>query len=159
MKDEHLWHIALNEVKDQFRIYLEAYDDIKKRVQILLIVCSLFITLPLASDYAISLVLKNVPTLILFVTGMILLIASIVLLIMAVHESPVRMPLFDDVISSIGKYRPVTILKALTFSYNANLYRNIRTMERRRILIKYAESFIKFGVLLVTVGLIGALLF
>lgn len=159
MNDEQLWQVALNEVKDQFKIYLETYDDIKKRVQILLIVCSLFITLPLASDYAISIVLKRIPTLILFLTGMLLLIFSITILIMAVHESPVRMPLFDDVIRSVGRYRPSAILQALTFSYNANLNRNIRTMERRRILIKYSESFIKLGVLLVTIGLIGAVLF
>lgn len=94
-----------------------------------------------------------------FLTGMVLLIVSIVLLIMAVHESPVRMPLFNDVITSIGKYRPATILKALTISYNVNLNRNIQTTESGRILIKYAESFIKIGLLLITIGFIEALLF
>lgn len=150
---------GLQEVKDQYKIYLDGFNDITQKNQVLLLVCSLMITLPISSSLVLQKILSSTNWIIaLFIAGIVLLIITIILLILSVREMPVRIPSFDDFLASIGKYKPHNIMKAVMRAYSNDLNLNIKSREERRYLLKLAEKFIIGGIILVVGALITAMI-
>ncbi len=150
-KDLEIAKYALQEIKDQYKTYLESYDNIKKKNQILLLICSLIITLPLSE----TIIVKNIilaPKIIiaLFISGTICLVSAIILLIVSMKEPTIKTPLFEDIIGSIGKYKASLIFKNAGTVYSKNLNKNISKRDQKRRIIQIAEKFIIFGIILTT---------
>ena len=161
-EDEELEIIkyALQEVKDQYQIYLDGFDDRKEKVQIFLIVCSLMITIPLSSEFIMKKILSLQNWFIaLFVTGIILLVITILILIRSITGIPIKIPVYDDILNSIGKYKTKAIMKGVARAYAQDLNINMARAEKKVRLIKMAENFIILGILLITLPLMYALLF
>ncbi len=152
--DLDLVNYALQEVKYQYRIYLEGFDDIKKKNQILLLICSLIITLPLSSDYIVSEIMKSTFFVGIFISGVLCLIISIVLLLISMIDTQIEIPYFYDILNSIGKYRSINVKKAVVKRYAYNLDIIVKKIEDKRKPIRFAEKLILYGIILV----IGALL-
>ncbi len=146
----------LQEIKDQYKIYLEGFSDIKKKNQILLLICSLIIALPLSNSLIIEKIYLSHNIIIAsFLSGVISLVLAIFFLIFSMKEIPVRIPLFDDIIGSLGKYEGKILMISVAKAYSDDLYKNTIKIEARRNLVRIAEKFIIAGVIL----LIGALIF
>ncbi len=110
--EEELVNFSLNEIKDQYKIFLEGFDDIKKKNQLLLIVCSLIITLPLSNDSIINKFMSSTYSSGFFIAGIICLIISILLLIISMKDTPINIPNFQDILNSIGKYKAINVKKS-----------------------------------------------
>lgn len=151
---------GLQEVKDQYKVYLDGFNDIKQKNQVLLLICSLIITLPLSSTMVFNKIISSSNFIIaLFISGIILLITAIILLILSMKETQVRIPLFEDFLSSIGKYKPLNIMKSFMKAYSNDLNLNITRREKKRYLLRWAEKFIIAGVILVIGTLIIVIMF
>lgn len=150
---------ALQEVKDQYQIYLDGFDDRKKKVQIFLVVCSLMITLPLSNNFIIERIISSMWLIAFFVSGIITLIITILILIYSIMEIHIRIPAYTDILDSIGKYKADYILKGVARAYANDLNKNITRGERKRELIKLAEKLIIPGILLISITLLYTLLF
>jgi len=161
-KDEELEIIkyALQEIKDQYQIYLDGFDDRKKKVQIFLVVCSLIITFPLSSEFLMERIISSQELFIaLFIAGIIVLVSTIITSIYSIMDIGVRIPAYDDIINSIGKYKTTEIMKNVAEAYAKDLNLNIIEVDKKRRMIKIAEKFIIIGVLLISIPLIKILLF
>ena len=156
--DLDLVNYGLQEVKDQYKIYLEGFDDIKKKNQILLLICSLIITLPLSSTYIINGIMEYRLFLGFFISGVICLIATIVLLITSMKDTPIEIPYSEDIIKSIGKYKPINVKKAIMKTYSRDLNVIIKRIEAKRKYVRYSEKLIIVGIILVVGTIISVLL-
>lgn len=145
---------ALQEIKDQYKIHLEEFDDIKNKNQILLLICSLIITLPISSELVIKKILSLNIFIEFFISGVICLVIAILLLIVSMMNTPLRIPLFEDIMEAIGKYKEVNIMKSIARTYAEDLSINIIKIEEKRKIIRIAEKFIISGIILVTGTLI-----
>lgn len=143
--------IALKVAKDRFRENLVQFDDTKKKNQILLLISSLFITLPLSSELVLSKIFGSSCLTILFVQGITLLVISVILLIVSMFESRVHWPEYLDVLENIGKqpYTPNGIISALVKGYDEKTRENDENYKYKRILTRVAEILIIVGVILV----------
>ena len=149
---------ALEEVKDQYAIYIEGFDDIKKKAKILLLVCSLSITLPLSNSYITSKIMISDIFLVMFLSGILCLSISIIMLLISLFDVQVEMPYMDDIVNSIGKYQATKIKMAVLKTYTSNLNTMIKAIERKRIPIRFAEKFIIAGMILIIITIISVLM-
>ncbi len=132
--------------------------EVKDQNQVLILICSLMITLPISSSLVLQKILSTTNWVIgLFISGIIILIITIILLILSVREMPVRIPSFDDFLDSLGKYKPLNIMKSFMKAYSNNLNLNIKKRDERRYLLKLAEKFIIMGIILMIGTLITAM--
>lgn len=151
---------ALQEIKDQYQIYLDGFDDRKEKVQIFLIVCSLIITIPLSSQFIMEKIFSLHNWFIgLFMAGIILLVITIIILIRSITGIQIKIPVYADILDSIEKYKAKAIMKSVARVYAKNLNINMTKAEKKIALIKMAESFIILGILFITLPLIYALVF
>lgn len=151
---------GLQEVKDQYKVYLDGFNDIKQKNQVLLLICSLIITLPLSSTVVLNKIISSSNLIIaLFISGIIILVTAIILLILSMRDTQVRIPLFDDFLNSIGKYKPLNIMKSFMKAYSSDLNLNIKRREKKRYILRWAEKFIIAGVILVIGTLIIVIMF
>lgn len=161
-KDEELEIVkyALQEIKDQYQICLDGFDDRKEKVRIFLIVCSLIITIPLSSEFIMIKIFSLQNWMIgVFMSGIFLLVITIIVLIRSITGIQIKIPAYTHILESIGKYKTQTIMKSVAKAYARDLNINMIKAEKKIRLIKIAENFIISGVLLVLLPLMYALLF
>lgn len=161
-KDEELEIIkyALQEVKDQYQIYLDGFDDRKEKVQIFLIICSLIITIPLSSEFITEKIFSLQNWIIgIFMAGIFLLVITIVILIRSIAGIQIKIPAYADILDSIGKYKTKAIMKSVAKAYAKDLNINMTKAEKKIRLIRIAENFIISGILLISLPLMYALIF
>ena len=120
-QDEKLLDYCLNEIKDQYKIFLEGFDDIKKKNQILLVICSLIITLPLSNENMVNKIMLSIYSSGIFIAGVICLIISVLLLILSMRDTPVNIPYFNDIFNSVGKYKSPNVKRAIIKTYSEDL--------------------------------------
>lgn len=150
---------TLEEARHQFKIDLGYFDDIKKKCEIFLLMCSLFITLLLSSDFIMKLILNSGDfTLASFLIGLIFLIISIVYIIVVLYSVNLKVVLIDDIIDSLNKYNSKKILKSIINKYKEDMKQNFSIINKKRNLIRYLESFITVGIVFISISLIVAIL-
>jgi len=71
----------------------------------------------------------------------------------------VRVPYFDDFISSINDYTPVNVMIAFMKAYSSDLNANIKQREKKRYLLKLIEKFIIAGIILVVGSIVITIMF
>lgn len=145
---------ALKEAKYQFDIYLEGFNDLKQKNQILLVVCSLFITVPLSSEKLLNLILVSDSFVFaLFIAGQVILVLCIISMIWSMRATPVYILNLGGLINFIGTYNERQALKAIVKNYRDNLVKNIELRIQQQNLISHTEKFIKAGILTIFISI------
>ncbi len=140
--------------------YLNGFNDIREKCQFFLLICSLVITFPLSSSLLLNKIISSGYLFLgLYLSGLILLVITIILLIFILREMEVRVPYFDDFISSINVYTPVNVMIAFMKAYSSDLNANIKQREKKRYLLKLIEKFIIAGIILVVGSIVITIIF
>jgi hypothetical protein len=154
------------EVREQNKIYLEGFNDIKKKIRIFLIICSIFLTflgalfleiffgnlnLPINNIFAIFIFL-------LFLASFSFLLA-IIFSIKAIMSSRIKMPGTLKPIHQLKKYTPSGITKGLIKIYNKNIDYNTHKIDKKSGFASNVERLIIFGIFLIVSAIVLLLLF
>lgn len=157
MEDGELLLESWRETRFQNNFYLESYEDMKKRLRLLILISSLFITIPLSSEYILGRILKNGILLGIFISGMIILMFSILSMILIFKRDKLKLPFTGNIYKKMGSYANTSITKGIIIEYNKDIDYNLGKLDKKWGKFLLIENFIIFGLFILFVAIIVAL--
>ena len=150
MDDDDFLLELWRETRGQNNSYLEGFGDIKRKVRILLVISSIFITA--FGSISFDLLKDNHNTIIttplmlasilLLTIGLFGILISIPLLMISMMDSKVKLPMTSEQVKKLKNYTPAAITKGIIREYNIDMDHNIEKIDNKRRFVRIAERLI-----------------
>lgn len=146
---------TLHELRHQYTLYLQGFDDVKKKAELFLVICSLFISIPFFSSAWLSAIATNRFIKYAYLSSLLLFVLSIILVIQTMRIVAIRLPKTTVLLKE--EYAETERLEAFVKQNMKDLERTVQERGRAITLNKWIDRFISAGVIIFMMS-IGAIL-